>query len=267
LISSINSRVIAELPGGRALVEKEKDANDPNNPQQQQIQQLKQRDAEVRQHEAKHTSNPELIAVGAPKYTYVIGPDGKAYAVGGSVTVSTGKPRNAEDAMRKAMALKSSAMGVGEPSTQDMGAAISANTMIQQAITNSARQNPVLQNNDSSEKQNVENISGNIINPNVNIYENNGKLNPFTDEENNRVFNPQNQGFYQEKNQENINNTVFDPENKINSKPENTNRIKNLYEKQVRARENSREITNLYKAENSRLNDFRTNFNNIDMLV
>ncbi len=139
MINSSHGIILAKLPNNYALVLKEEQKQGLNEKELQRVNALKQRDKDVRQHEASHIRNPEIIAVGAPKYQYAIGPDGKAYAIGGSVTVTTGRATTPEDAMRKAMALKQSAMGVAEPSAKDISAAISANYMFQEALIKRAK--------------------------------------------------------------------------------------------------------------------------------
>ncbi len=132
-----NSIILAKLADNYALVMKEKHVHGLSDNEQKAVNELKSRDKEVRLHEAEHMRNPELISVGGPKFTYAIGPDGKAYAIGGNVTLTTGKPKSPEDAMQKAMALKNSSMGVGEPSSKDIGASISAGAMFQEAFIKS----------------------------------------------------------------------------------------------------------------------------------
>ena len=85
-------------------------------------------------HEAQHMSNPELTTIGGPHYTYTIGPDGKPYVTGGSVTISTGAVKDPDDAIRKARAMQNSSLSVGEPSTQDLAAAGSAKAMEMDAV-------------------------------------------------------------------------------------------------------------------------------------
>ena len=53
------------------------------------IQQLQARDREVRQHEQAHMAAAGGLLKSGPSYSYITGPDGKRYAVGGSVEIDT----------------------------------------------------------------------------------------------------------------------------------------------------------------------------------
>ncbi len=119
---STDSHIIQKLYGNRVLVAKQPDDNDPRSGKQEVIDRLKKRDSEVRTHESAHSSSPELIKIGSTQYAYTIGPDGKAYATGGKVALSTGPAKNPEQALRKAEALKNAAVAPGEPSSQDVQA-------------------------------------------------------------------------------------------------------------------------------------------------
>lgn len=83
------------------------------------IEDLEARDREVRSHEANHYAQLGQYAVAPPQYSYQIGPDGKAYAVGGSVTASTGPEATPEATARKAQILKMTAAAGGELSAAD----------------------------------------------------------------------------------------------------------------------------------------------------
>lgn len=119
---STDSRILGSLPGGHVLVAKTRDDESPGSDKQQVIDSLKARDREVRSHEASHGTSPELIKIGSAQFDYTIGPDGKAYATGGRVTLTTGNSRTAEEALSKAEALKKASMAPGAPSPQDFQA-------------------------------------------------------------------------------------------------------------------------------------------------
>jgi hypothetical protein len=116
---SADNRIISRLSGNQVLVAKKQNTDSPDSNKQKAVEQLKSRDKEVRAHEAAHSTNPELIKIGSSQFDYTIGPDGKAYATGGKVTLSTGNSRTPEEALSKAEALKKAAMAPGEPSSQD----------------------------------------------------------------------------------------------------------------------------------------------------
>lgn len=126
---SANTQVLGRLSGNQVLVAKQQNPDDPASNKQKTIDELKSRDKEVRTHEAAHTTNPELIKIGSAQFDYTIGPDGKAYATGGKVTLSTGNSKTPEEALSKAEALKKASMAPGEPSPQDSQALNSAVAM------------------------------------------------------------------------------------------------------------------------------------------
>ncbi|RMD64917.1 MAG: hypothetical protein D6824_03380, partial [Planctomycetota bacterium] len=68
--------------------------------EQQQLEELRARDAEVRAHEAAHLSAAGGLAKGGPSFETQVGPDGKAYAVGGEVSVDTSPGATPEETIR-----------------------------------------------------------------------------------------------------------------------------------------------------------------------
>jgi hypothetical protein len=119
---SANTHVLGRLSGNQVLVAKKQNPDDPASNKQKAVEELKSRDKEVRNHEAAHSTNPELIKIGSAQFDYTIGPDGKAYATGGKITLSTGNSKTPEEALSKAQALKKASMAPGEPSSQDFQA-------------------------------------------------------------------------------------------------------------------------------------------------
>lgn len=93
------------------------------------IERLKQRDLEVKMHEQSHVALAGEYARGAPSYTYQMGPDGKMYAVGGSLAVDTGKEADPAKNAAKAHILRTAAMGVDDPSTADATVAMQASNL------------------------------------------------------------------------------------------------------------------------------------------
>ena len=98
--------------------------------EQAQVEKLKARDAEVRTHEAAHLAAAGQYAKGGPKYVYQTGPDGKQYAIGGSVSIDTtpvsGDP---QATLQKAQQVRSAALAPAEPSGQDQKVAAAASQM------------------------------------------------------------------------------------------------------------------------------------------
>jgi hypothetical protein len=86
------------------------------------LRELQQRDAQVRSHESAH-----VMAAGGqasmPTYSYQTGPDGRRYAIGGSVDISMISSGDSEQSARQAQKAYRAAMAAGEPSSADMQAA------------------------------------------------------------------------------------------------------------------------------------------------
>ena len=97
-------------------------------------------DLAVRAHEAAHLAALGAAAAGGASFSYLIGPDGQRYAVGGSVrVVATPVPGDPEATIRRAKALINAAFAVGVPSPADMRVAAEAYEMEIQAKQEMAR--------------------------------------------------------------------------------------------------------------------------------
>lgn len=93
------------------------------------IEQLRARDREVRVHEAAHASVGGRYA-GTANFQYTRGPDGKNYATGGEVSISTGAVSGDPQAtIEKARVIRAAALAPAEPSTQDRRVAAEAAQM------------------------------------------------------------------------------------------------------------------------------------------
>ena len=99
-----------------------------NEKEQAQVARLKARDIEVRNHEAAHAAAAGAFGGGA-SYTYVTGPDGHRYAVGGEVPVRMVGGRTPEEAIRNAAQVRAAALAPAEPSSQDRAVAAEAAAM------------------------------------------------------------------------------------------------------------------------------------------
>lgn len=111
------------MDGGR-LTPEEKEA----------VERLKARDREVRAHEKAHLAAAGGHAAGGASYEYRKGPDGKAYAVGGHVSVETGPVAGSPEAtLQKARALQRSASAPADPSGADAAVAADAARMAAEA--------------------------------------------------------------------------------------------------------------------------------------
>ena len=96
--------------------------------EQQQVVKLQERDTEVRGHEAAHQAAGGGLTGGA-SFTYQQGPDGKQYAIGGEVSISTRGASTPQEAIANARQVIAAAMAPGNPSGQDFAVASSARMM------------------------------------------------------------------------------------------------------------------------------------------
>lgn len=105
-----------------------------------EVRELQMRDREVRAHEAAHAAAGGSYA-GSPSYTYERGPDGRTYAVGGSVGIDMapvqGDPRAT---LQKAQQIRAAALAPAQPSAQDMQVAQKAQAMAIQARSDMAQE-------------------------------------------------------------------------------------------------------------------------------
>lgn len=114
------------------------------NPQQldeaekKQVEDLKKRDAEVRAHEQAHMAAAGSLAQGGPNYVFQIGPDGRQYAIGGSVKIDTSPGNTPEETARKAQQIRAAALAPADPSGQDLKVAAAAASMEVEAASKEA---------------------------------------------------------------------------------------------------------------------------------
>ncbi|MCM2680903.1 putative metalloprotease CJM1_0395 family protein [Echinimonas agarilytica] len=101
--------------------------------EQVELAELQSRDLEVKAHERAHASVGGQYA-GAPNYSYERGPDGRQYAVEGTVSIDLtpiqGDPQATITKMRQ---VRAAATAPAEPSAQDLKVAAEANRQIAQA--------------------------------------------------------------------------------------------------------------------------------------
>lgn len=118
-----------------------------------QIQELAARDREVRAHEQAHAAVAGQYA-GSPTYSFVRGPDGVSYAVGGEVSIDTSPiPGDPEATLRKAQQLRRAANAPADPSSQDGSVAAQAAQMEQQARAELREQQAIESEQDKSGEQ------------------------------------------------------------------------------------------------------------------
>ncbi len=90
------------------------------------IRELQQRDRRVRAHEQAHVAASGRIAVSGPSYEYEQGPDGRNYAVGGSVNYSVPPASTPEEERQLAQQLRRMALAPADPSPTDRSTAARA---------------------------------------------------------------------------------------------------------------------------------------------
>ena len=101
--------------------------------EQDLVDRLKARDLEVRRHEQAHLTAAGDLANGPPKYDFQTGPDGKRYAIGGSVSIDVSPESEPEETIQKADRIKRAALAPAEPSGKDRQVASKADAMKVQA--------------------------------------------------------------------------------------------------------------------------------------
>jgi len=107
----------------------------------QEVTKLKQRDTEVKAHEAAHLAAAGGLARGGASYEYQTGPDGKSYAVGGEVSIDTSSTEgDPESTIAKAQQIRGAALAPATPSSQDYKVAAKAAQMEAKARQELSRQ-------------------------------------------------------------------------------------------------------------------------------
>lgn len=102
--------------------------------EQQVVAKLKAIDQQVRSHEMAHLAAAGPYARGGPRYSYVKGPNGVSYAVGGEVPIDVSpEPGDPEATIRKAEVVRAAALAPADPSGQDQQVAAAATKMEAQA--------------------------------------------------------------------------------------------------------------------------------------
>ena len=115
--------------------------NEPNHEHQSKINELKNRDREVRAHEAAHKAAAGSLAKGGASFSYTRGPDGKLYAVGGEVSIDTSRVAGDPQAtLQKANLIRAAALAPAQPSAQDRAVAAQAGIMAAEARAELAEQ-------------------------------------------------------------------------------------------------------------------------------
>jgi hypothetical protein len=116
-------------PGERSRV----DADNLTPEEKEKVAELKRIDRRVRSHEMAHKAAGGPYVRGGPSFDYVTGPDGKRYAVGGSVSIDSGPASSPQATIIKARIVRQAAMAPGDMSGSDRQVAAAATRMEAQA--------------------------------------------------------------------------------------------------------------------------------------
>jgi hypothetical protein len=114
------------------LSKNDKPSNQRSIQTQQEINQLKAIDRDVKAHEMAHKiAGGDLT--GPINYKYVVGPNGKKYAVGGDVSIDVSPGPTPQATIKKMQRVIKAALAPVDPSAQDRAVAAQAQTMLEQA--------------------------------------------------------------------------------------------------------------------------------------
>lgn len=134
LNSSLEAVVPSEQKDEKTPENKGHDQQPLENAELRQVQQLKQRDTEVRAHEQAHLSTAGQYAAGGPSFSYQTGPNGKRYAVGGSVPIDMAEESTPAATIMKMRTVKRAALAPANPSAADRQIAARAGMQAMKAI-------------------------------------------------------------------------------------------------------------------------------------
>jgi hypothetical protein len=107
--------------------------------EQKEVAELQKTDRAVRAHEQAHMSAGGGLVQGGATYDYQRGPDGKSYAVGGEVSISTAEGRTPDETVARARRIQAAALAPADPSGQDRAVAAQAAQMEMQALQEMAQ--------------------------------------------------------------------------------------------------------------------------------
>ena len=149
--SADNPAQAAEVAAQASSSQEGTGPNQLSEEEQKVVRELQQRDQEVRRHEAAHASAGGALA-GSPTFTYQRGPDGRQYAVGGSVSIDTSPVKGDPEAtLQKARQIRSAALAPADPSGQDKSVAAAASALERQAQAEIAAERRAEQNGEGEE--------------------------------------------------------------------------------------------------------------------
>jgi len=118
-----------------------------------EVAKLRMIDMKVRAHELAHSTTGGQYA-GMPHYQFVVGPDGKLYAVAGEVPIDVSPEDTPEKTIRKMEQVIAAALAPVDPSPQDVQVAAIAAKILEEAILELSREKAEQQNRKSLAKVN-----------------------------------------------------------------------------------------------------------------
>lgn len=204
--------------------------------EQKQIDELKSRDREVKTHEQAHIAAGGSYVKGGASYDYQTGPDGKQYAVGGSVNIDTSPVEGDPEAtIAKAQVIIKAALAPAEPSGQDQKVASAARQMMSEARKELTSQ----QNAEMNTETESENANG-TVSESENNTENTTNSNAAVNTENSTSFANTNVS-----SKENVNKTETDNKNVSDTAASNQAPVQNTRESSVTSikQKNNQNIT------------------------
>ncbi len=127
---TVQARTEEQEPRGREGAREARSESELSEEDNARLQELRNRDREVRAHEAAHKAVAGSYARGSAQFTFENGPDGRRYAVGGEVSIDTSKVSGDPQAtIQKAQTIRRAANAPAQPSGQDRSVAASATQM------------------------------------------------------------------------------------------------------------------------------------------
>jgi len=119
--------------GGVAVEQEQTGPDGLTEAERRKVRELQRINREVRAHEQAHLAAAGPHARGGPQFEFVQGPDGRRYAVGGSVQLDTSKEDDPEQTIEKMRTVRQAALAPAEPSPQDMNVANQASRNLNEA--------------------------------------------------------------------------------------------------------------------------------------
>ena len=140
-ISTAGSRLARESETRAAQATEPGASGELTPDEEREVEDLRQRDREVRAHEAAHKAAAGSLSSGAASFSFTTGPDGRRYATSGEVSIDTSAVSGDPDAtVRKLLQVRAAALAPASPSGQDRKVAAQASAQVQAARAEAAQE-------------------------------------------------------------------------------------------------------------------------------